>query len=143
MAIPDDKARLIVTLPDKLKSDFELLCELDKRTASKQFEYILEYYIENVEGRLCDKDYNKYYEDIYLRNQLIDEITHFLKKKDGRYKGKVISKEYFYEVFKDENIDNEIVKKVIDNLIRMDIPMTEFLLNCVNYHELKNESKKD
>lgn len=136
MAIPDDKARLIVTLPDRLKSNFELICKIDKRSASNQFEYILEYYINNVENRLTDKDYDDYFKNVYLRNQLIDEIVRFLSRKDGRYLGKHISEQYFYDVFKDEIIDDEIQKLVIDRLKKLDVPTIDFFKNCVGYHTI-------
>lgn len=134
MAVPNDKSRLMVTLPHRIKSDFECICELEKRTSSKQLEYILEYYIQNIEKRISIEDYDNYYKNVYLKNQLADKITAFLTRKTGQYKGKDISVEYFYEVFKNESIDDEVIKKVVDNLVRMEIPMNEFLLKCIEYH---------
>lgn len=143
MAIPDDKARLIVTLPDKLKSNFELICKTDKRSASNQFEYILEYYINNVENRLTDKDYDDYFKDVYLRNQLIDEIVRFLSRKDGRYLGKEISEQYFYDMFKDEIIDDEIIAMVTNRLVKSDIPSVDFFKQCIEYYRTMNAKQKD
>jgi hypothetical protein len=139
MAIPDDKARLIITLPDKLKSNFELLCELDKRTASKQFEYILEYYINNVETRLSPENYTDFYNQIYLPQRLVEKIYYFLSRKTGQYQGKNISVEYFYEIFKDEKIDDKIIKDILLYLNKSNIPMENFFLKCIDYYN----SKKD
>jgi hypothetical protein len=140
MAIPIDKSRITVTLPDRIKSDFECICELDKRTSSKQLEYILEYYIQNIEKRLSIEDYDKYYHEIYLVNQLIEKIYYFCSRKTGEYMGRTITYEYFYEVFKNEVINDNIVKKVVELLTKSTIPNVEFFLECVKYY---NNHKKD
>lgn len=45
MAIKEGNARIIVTIPKELRNKLEILCKEDKRTMSKEVEYILEQYM--------------------------------------------------------------------------------------------------
>jgi len=45
MAIKEGNTRIIVTIPQELRNKLEILCKEDKRTMSKEVEYILEEYI--------------------------------------------------------------------------------------------------
>lgn len=45
MAVKEGNTRIIVTIPQELRDKLKILCEEDKRTLSKEVEYILEEYI--------------------------------------------------------------------------------------------------
>lgn len=45
MAIKEGNARVIVTIPAKLKEQLEAMSYIDKRTISKEIEYILERHV--------------------------------------------------------------------------------------------------
>lgn len=45
MAVKEGNTRIIVTIPQELKDKLDILCKEDKRTSSKEVEYILEEYI--------------------------------------------------------------------------------------------------
>lgn len=115
MAIPIDKSRITVTLPERLKSDFEFLCDMDKRTSSKELEYILEYYIDFLEKRFSQEEYDKYYKEEYLPKQLADNIISFITTKSGNFYGKVTTPRYFCELFKHENITDKVYQLVMNS----------------------------
>lgn len=45
MAIKEGNSRVIITIPTELKDKLEVLCTIDKRTVSKEIEYIIEAYL--------------------------------------------------------------------------------------------------
>lgn len=47
MAIKDTNTRIIITISKDIKTKLEAKCEEDKRTISKEVEYILEKYLES------------------------------------------------------------------------------------------------
>ena len=47
MAVKETNTRIIVTITKELKSKLDKACVKDKRTISKEVEYILEKYLEN------------------------------------------------------------------------------------------------
>lgn len=49
MAVKEGNTRIIVTIPTELKENLDILCAKDKRTMSKEVEYIIEKYIEEIE----------------------------------------------------------------------------------------------
>lgn len=53
MPVKDDNTRIIVTIPKSLKKKLDLMCLKDKRTMSKEVEFILEKYIVDQETN-CD-----------------------------------------------------------------------------------------
>lgn len=113
MAIPHDKSRIIITLPEKMKSDIEFLSLNDKRTPSKEIEYIIEQYLKEVENRFSDEDFYDHYENYYKPKQLADKIVTLLSLKNN----------------KDVNISlfvnlNDITDKVID-LVRFNRKITD------------------
>lgn len=75
MAIPYNKTRMIVTLTDRIKSDFEYLCEKDKRNPSKELEHIIESFLESYYKNESDKlELDEYFEKQYKPKQIGDEI---------------------------------------------------------------------
>lgn len=48
MAIPEGKERITLTLSKDLKAKFLELCKIEKRTPSKEFEFILEKIIKEL-----------------------------------------------------------------------------------------------
>ena len=51
MPVKDDNTRIIVTIPKSLKKKLDLMCLNDKRTMSKEVEFILEKYIVEQENK--------------------------------------------------------------------------------------------
>jgi metal-responsive CopG/Arc/MetJ family transcriptional regulator len=49
MAIKEGNSRIIITIPTTLKDKLDILCIKDKRTTSKEIEYILEQYLNSNE----------------------------------------------------------------------------------------------
>jgi len=142
MAIPDDKTRTIITLPDRLKSDFELLCNLDKRNTSKQFEYILEYYFKNVENRISQQEYDDYYINFYLKEKLAEKLISWFRRYTIRRNTDFPVKfnfDDFYQEFKNEKIDKDIVEIVMSS---RRIP-SEIIDNLLEFVEKLNDTKKD
>lgn len=45
MAIKEGNVRVIITIPKPLKDELDKLCVKDKRTVSKEIEYIIEKYL--------------------------------------------------------------------------------------------------
>lgn len=140
MAIPEDKARLIITLPDKLKSDFEFLCGTDKRTSSKELEYILEYYIDFIEKRFSQEDYDKYYKEEYLPKQLAERIVSFITNKSAKFNGKLTTPRYFVELFKYEDITNKVYQLVM-NSSKMNMEHMRNFDELINHLKLRNQEK--
>lgn len=88
MAIPLNKSRITVTLKDFTKSSIEYLSEVDKRTPSRQMEYIIEEYV----NKLCKTDSN-------LRDKLAE---HYMET----YKPKEVASNifnYYKQIFKSTN----------------------------------------
>lgn len=52
MAIKESNSRVIITIPTILKDKLEALCINDKRTMSKEVEYILELYLNSAEANI-------------------------------------------------------------------------------------------
>lgn len=46
MPVKDENTRLTITISKKIREELEQLCIKDRRTPSKEIEYILEKYIE-------------------------------------------------------------------------------------------------
>lgn len=51
MSVRDENTRIIVTIPKELKRKLDSLCLIDKRTMSKEVEFILEKYITEQENK--------------------------------------------------------------------------------------------
>lgn len=51
MPVSNDNTRIIITIPKELKNKLDSLCLKDKRTMSKEVEFILEKYINDQESK--------------------------------------------------------------------------------------------
>jgi hypothetical protein len=140
MAIPEDKARLIITLPDRLKSNLEFLCDMDKRTSSKELEFILEYYIDSIEKRFSQEDYDKYYEEEYLPKQLADRIIAFITTKSSKFNGELATPRYFNELFKYETITDKVYQLVM-NSSKMTMEHMRNFNELMNSLRIRNQEK--
>lgn len=82
MAIPRDKSRIILTLKDFTKSCIEYLSENDKRTPSKEIEYIIEEYIQQLEraNENISDELNMYYHDIYKPKEICNTILSYWRQ---------------------------------------------------------------
>lgn len=111
MAIPKDKSRIIITLPEKMKSDIEFLSYMDKRTPSKEIEFLIEQYFEQIENRFSPDEYNTYYEETYKPKQLAERIVMWLTS-TTHPNHKTSS---FQQVFKGENITEKVIDLISFN----------------------------
>lgn len=51
MAVKEGNTRIIATIPIELKDKLDEICDKEKRSLSKQVEYILERYIDEIESK--------------------------------------------------------------------------------------------
>jgi len=139
MAIPNDKSRIIITLPDRMKSDIEFLSITDKRTPSKEIEYMMEQYFERLEGRFPIEDYDNYYEETYKPKQLAERIITWLTSFSITQNHKTSS---FIQIFKGENIDEKVIemvmrnKKITDSKQQLFIECLRLSVNDINAQTL-------
>lgn len=91
MAIPRDKSRIILTLKDFTKSCIEYLSENDKRTPSKEIEYIIEEYIQQLERANEDisDELNNYYHNTYKPKEICNKILSYWKQSIGSHKDNI------------------------------------------------------
>ena len=82
MAIPKDKIRTIITLKEYIKSCLEFLGEKDKRTPSKEIEFIIEEYIKSLtsNNKELEKQLENYYFDVYKPKTIANELFINYKK---------------------------------------------------------------
>lgn len=84
MAIPYNKTRMIVTLTDRIKSDFEYLCEIDKRNPSKELEHIIEsFLVQYYKNEYIKVELDEYFEKKYKPKQIGDEILSIWERMFG------------------------------------------------------------
>lgn len=91
MAIPRDKSRIILTLQDYTKSCIEYLSETDKRTPSKEIEFIIDEYIKLhcKEDEELEEDLNNYYHNTYKPKEICNKILSYWKQSIGSYKDNI------------------------------------------------------
>ncbi|MBY6838846.1 hypothetical protein [Clostridium botulinum] len=136
MAISKDNSRIIITIPDRLKSNTEFLSVMDKRTVSKELEYIIERYFDELENRFPIEAYDEYYEDIYYPKQLSEKIVNWLTSVKNTPNRETSP---FHTVFKDENIDQKAIDLVASNK-KIDEHKYKFFTECL---KTLNSNKKE
>lgn len=118
MAIPVNKSRITVTLKDFTKSSIEYLSEVDKRTPSRQIEYIIEDYV----NKLCATDedlsdeLDEYYTETYKPKEVASNIFNYYKQifkaTNNRYKD--LPLEERFNMFEASLLKDAVLKRDFD-----------------------------
>jgi len=144
MAISKDKSRIIITLPDRMKSDIEFLSIIHKRTPSKEIEFIVEEFFDKLENLIDTNDYDYYYNETYKPKQLAEKIVIWLTSFSITPNKKTSS---FIQVFKNENITDKVIdmvrfnKKITDENFDFFIECLKTLSNYLD-HDFNNINEK-
>jgi hypothetical protein len=139
MAISKDKSRLIITLPDKMKSDVEFLSIIHKRTSSKEIEFIIEEFFDKLENVLAKEDYDCYYEETYKPKQLAERIVFWLTSFSITPNHKTSS---FSQVFKGENITEKVIDMVMFNK-KLNESKQKLFMECIKSFQTHININKD
>lgn len=118
MAIPLNKSRITVTLKDFTKSSIEYLSEIDKRTPSRQIEYIIEEYVNRLSATDEDlsDELNEYYTETYKPKEVASNIFNYYKQifksTNNRYKD--LSLEERFNMFEVSLLKDVALKRDFD-----------------------------
>jgi hypothetical protein len=141
MAIPSDKSRIIITLPDRMKSDIEFLSIIHKRTPSKEIEFIVEEFFDKLENLIEIQDYDYYYIETYKPKQLAEKIVTWLTSFSITPNKRTSS---FIQIFRNENITDKVIdmvrfnRKVTDEKFDFFIECLKSLTNYLNDSKQKD-----